>query len=916
MDNFTDIKYEPCEFSKQGTLSNLINKCYYVILSKEDLERREQEKLELFAMKPEEKTPEGNKLGENPEEYVNRKVEEQLSRSEAFEKKISDTLRQNYASEDKLAADKKARQDKIASAAKARAEKEARVEQLRMEDFKAYKRGEKDTDFEPGLSYDKWLVEKQLERQLQGPTAEQEAKAKAKLGQNEEGQKGGGKIWFVPSSGGPPEELDEATVDYTIYLDKGTIYYSRDEACKNTKASCGGGEVKGSPTSKSSTSKSPTSKSSTPNSSTPNSSVSGRARLQSNKSPEELQKEKEREEQEERQEQERAAKLEKENVEIFQNIAEKLNKIQPGSRDGPRRYIFLFKLDIDEANEFNNKHIFDNACAGNIPGEGDYVIKPGALYGNTMYIIKHTFFDQNLDIYAILKQVDENFQEIPDSALERYPLNQLQKLVIQRKGSGAVSGQLQKLIGRKVITEQRVIPMEPIKYINGLIISLDDLQAMINNPTNPDIFNYLIILERYVTENYGDNGELLRNVLRQSIQSRTLDKLLFLLLNKFEYNVFGNKDFTRGERRAREAAQAGDILRDTMENDLPRKLYLHIFLKIMNTFTYFSGKTIYRTAKLTKIRDGKCNIIMYNSLNPSSSPREFTDFTIYENDYNQIINLDRINLENIQTSLIIETVFEKIIRYILTYFAHSDYHTFTNCEKIEYYNVFKSSIQTALSISKNDKLVKQVAEERTANALRRGRGWVRGAANAVGSAANAVGSAANMARGAADAASRTFGLGQSPSEGQSSSSDLSKRERAYSDLPELIDEKPVAVEAKPVAVEEKKTTSSILSSIGSVLDPFGYFKSKDQVPGAQTAMSEDKTLEGPDAQRALSEGAKQDLDYIPGKIPYDQEADLGGSIFGGKKVKTKRNKYIKSKIFKNNTKKYRKNKSKKYRKIK
>jgi len=896
MDNFTDIKYEPCDHEKSG-LSGLINKCYYVILSKEDPRKRDQEAIELFAMKPEEKTPKGNKLGENiPQEYdvIKAKESEKLSRSELVEKKISDTLRQNYASEDKLAADKKARQDKqdkIASAAKARAEEEDRVrrkkDQVRRADYEAYGRREKDTDFEPGLSYDEWLEKKQIERQLQGPTAKQEAKAKAKLVQNEEGQKGGGKIWFVPNKGGPPKEIDED--DYTKYVGKGKFYASKIAACVDDNASCGGGEV------------------------------SARApRREIIRSPEKSSGATSGATSEElEQEDKMAASIEKEKKDMFQNVKQKLDSIQQDN-DIRGRFIFLFKLDIDVSNEFNNKHIFDNICASNIPGEGDYVIKPGAIYGNTMYIIKKTFFDQNLEIYAIVRQVDQNFQEIPERALEQYPVNQLQKIETQSFKSGAVAGQLQKIIGRKVITEQRVIPMEPIKYINGLLLNLDHLQEIINNP--PDgIFNYLVILERYVTENYGNNGELLANVLRQSIQSRTLDKLLFLLLNKYEYNVFGNKDFAPRERVARQAAQVGNLLRDTMENELPCKLYLQIFLKIMNTFTYFPGRNIiYKTAKLTKIRNGKCNILVYTDDGPTI---EFTDFTIYEKDYNQIINLDREKLFNIQTSLIIETIFEKIIRYTLIYFAHLDYHTFTNCEKIEYYNVFKSNVQTALSMIIDKQLIAKINEHKAQQQRIRLGKLASDTVNMARGAVNAVGSAANMAR---DAGSRTFGLGQSQSDRpSSSSSDLSKRERAddirstkTDEEPVGVQAKPVAVEAKPAAVEEKKTTSSILSSIGSVLDPFGYFKSKDQVPGAQTAMSEDKTLGGPGAQSVISNVYESRIREQAQEGKYNAKEDAARSYFGGKKVKTKRNKYIKSKIFKNNTKKYRKNKSKKYRKIK
>ena len=65
--------------------------------------------------------------------------------------------------------------------------------------------------------------------------------------------------------------------------------------------------------------------------------------------------------------------------------------------------------------------------------------------------------------------------------------------------------------------------------INGLLINLDNFNKIINSP-NPTIFDFIKKLKEYVNEKYGENGELLSSLLNKSLTTKSLDKLLFLLL--------------------------------------------------------------------------------------------------------------------------------------------------------------------------------------------------------------------------------------------------------------------------------------------------------------------------------------------------------------------------------------------------
>jgi len=930
MDDLTDIKYEPCDTSKSLPLiNNLINKCYYVILSKEDLERREEKAYELFAMKSQKKLEEkfpgqGRKANKGPDddpEYVANYQTKPLG-SNTAQFKASKALKERYAAEDKLEQDRKARAARVGKFEPKVKTKEEQDEDKRRSDYVDYLRGVKDKHFKKEMDYVTWLEAKREQRK------EDVALAKS--------LSGGGQLWWVKFEGGVPQKLSEglSTEELNKWKKKGTIYTSYDEACEDVNAICGGGGPTGGPTSSAEDPIDKWRKRNTPPQGDPKKSHPKKSDLEESDSEEsdseESAQDKANREKQEELKKKRDAELEQEREKIQQDVTQKLAQIKVDKNTGGR-FIFLFKLDIDESNEFNNKHIFDNACAGNIPGEGDYVRGTNWVFGGTDYIIKQTFFDQNLDIYAICRPV--NMETLEESGgLVRYPLNQLQKILTWQSGPGMLTGQIDKLLGKKPITEKRVVPIEPIKSINGLLLDLDELQGMINNPPNPSIFDYLAILERYVRENYGDNGTLLINVLRKSIQSRTLDKLLFLLLNKFDYNVFGNKDFDVGGMRARDAEQAGDMLRDTMDNDLPRKLYLNIFLKIMNIFTYFSGRQIiYKTAKLTKIRNGTCNILLYDTQNGNMPVMELTNFTIFENDYNQIINLDETNLMNIQSSLAIETIYEKIIRYTLLYFAHSEYHTFTNCEKIEYYNVFKSSIQTVLSLFKNDKLVKKTAEER---AERNRQNWGKYTSNAASGFSRFYKSTFQQPAPSAPPGPQPPGPPPGPPQPPSAPQGDKPGDKPEppgdnpgdnpgakpGDKPEPSSEDQAS--AKPDT--GKTTFASAAETISS------YLPSQQTIsqllPNTDTVAKVGRLLTGnrinPSQAQVTTADPNVGQSAVPtevkparrGKKPTNKGGSVKGlySLFGhrkgSKKVKTKKNKYIKSKTKKN---KYIKSKTKK-----
>jgi flagellar biosynthesis GTPase FlhF len=390
-----------------------------------------------------------------------------------------------------------------------------------------------------------------------------------------------------------------------------------------------------------------------------------------------------------------------EEVKKYNESNEKVDIINDDSEK--EDYIFLFKLDIDETNNLNNKNIFDNICNSNILGEGDYVVKiPDNFFmkginrfkrmlnlqsSGDKYIIKKTLVDRNFNIQAILKKVDANFEEITEE--ESTPPVLLNKLT--------------------KVKDKNILP---IKYINGILLKLNELKNIVEQESNDDIIIFLKELKDYIIKHYGDNGKLLISVLEKTIDTKSLDKLFFLLLNKFDYNIFGNKNFNNFSNKARNASQINTLLSDTIENDLPKKIYLNIFLKIMNKFIFRNGKN-YRTAKIINIENGKCNIIIKGEEDGEGKLNDskiIKSVKIYENDYNQLIN--RKNTNYYEEMLYIEKKNENIIRFILTYFTNSEYPNFTNNQIFEYYNFFKTNILTALSIFKNDKISKIIQESK------------------------------------------------------------------------------------------------------------------------------------------------------------------------------------------------------------
>ena len=340
--------------------------------------------------------------------------------------------------------------------------------------------------------------------------------------------------------------------------------------------------------------------------------------------------------------------------------------------DTPGNYLFLFKLDISQDNKYNNSQIFNDICNGSTIGEGDYVTytDTSIFTGKTNYIVKKTVIDDKYKKICFLKKIDGAYKEVGNIIIE-----QANKL-------------------------KNIKPLLPIKFINGIVINLDDFKKVTETGSyNPDIFEFLKKLKVYIQRKYDRNGELLTNILQQGIESKELNILLSALLNKSNYNIFGNKNFSK------QYNSISDI-KDSLENEIPEEVYFKIFLQIMYKIVYTNP--IYKTAKITNIRDNKCRLITYNNNNDNTiRVTANNDMTIFENDFNEIINY---NTDTIKKSSDIFIEYENPINFIIKYFENSEIGSYTDCNNIQYYNVFKNKLSTVLSIINNDKIIKAINE--------------------------------------------------------------------------------------------------------------------------------------------------------------------------------------------------------------
>jgi len=340
-------------------------------------------------------------------------------------------------------------------------------------------------------------------------------------------------------------------------------------------------------------------------------------------------------------------------------------------------YIFIFKLDINENNEYNNKHVFDNLCVGNFVGEGDrvyYVNDAETWTGAFFNMLGHT---KSEGIIKKMKTTNEG----------------ITTCFIQPLTGGYIVEKDIKLV-------RPIVEPHPIKYLNGIIIKLDDLKTRINGgfSLSESIINNELETHKY---NYDMNSEILIKLLEKSKNDNSLDRLLFLLANKINYNILGNTTSTQLNRSARDAQQLGNKIPDTIENDIPTSIYLNTFTKIMFNLIYPNlepEKNLYKTAKLKFNQNDKCDIIYYNN------NTILKDITIYENSYNEMLSPMTINNKKMKDFATIEQTYENAIRFILLYFSSPSSGNYIGCQIKSYYNAFTTKLLTLMSITRQRKL--------------------------------------------------------------------------------------------------------------------------------------------------------------------------------------------------------------------
>ena len=306
-------------------------------------------------------------------------------------------------------------------------------------------------------------------------------------------------------------------------------------------------------------------------------------------------------------------------------------------------------------------------------------------------------FDNNYKKFCFLKKIDCNtYQETEDNIVVK-EANKLKQIEITQ-GSNQVI-ELRKIIGQTPVIGKLSIPLLPIKFINGIVIDLDDFNKIIES-YEPTIFDFITKLKDYIQKKYDKNGELLINILQKGITSKNLDGLLSALLNKSNYNIFGNKTFTD---------QVGNTsdLQDSDVNEIPKEVYLKIFLQIMYKIIY--TKPIYKRAKITNIRNNSCSLITYdiNTSNEIVSSSN-NNMTIFQNNFNEIINYD---ITTIKQSSDIFIEYEKPINFIIKYFENLEIGSYADCKNIQYYNVFKNKLLTILSLINSQKISNKLKEE-------------------------------------------------------------------------------------------------------------------------------------------------------------------------------------------------------------
>lgn len=370
------------------------------------------------------------------------------------------------------------------------------------------------------------------------------------------------------------------------------------------------------------------------------------------------------------------------------------------SEDKKGKYLFLFKLDINENNANNNKHLFENICSGNTVGESDYVMQTGMI-SNTYYIVKKMMAtDKNRKI-CFVKEIDpETLVEKSSSEIKQIPVEQLRQFEVKTKTPG-LSGIVNKMIGHPSISQSIVIPLNPIKYINGIAIDLDKVNDSLRYDSS-EINSFLEGIKGYLNAKYGENGKTLVELITEAMTNKTLERLLVILMNKIDFDIFGNTDLTV------KAASRSDIhtmkKMPTLENDLPQAVYLKIFLKIMYIIIHNKENPVHKRAKINNIRNDECSLFIYDEDN---SVTEVEKIKIFKNVYAQMMSHNDLIMESSNFTL----KHENLIHFVLKYFENSEIGNYSGCNEIQNYNAFETDLLTFLSMKINELKNKKMEEE-------------------------------------------------------------------------------------------------------------------------------------------------------------------------------------------------------------
>ena len=346
-------------------------------------------------------------------------------------------------------------------------------------------------------------------------------------------------------------------------------------------------------------------------------------------------------------------------------------------------YLFIFKLDVNQENIFNNKHLFDNICSGNYVGVGDYVnyttTNIGGLVINTQNagIIKKVEYLNVGKVICQIQPIDPDTKRQIGNVLHEVEMNMVKPFSDANKN---------------------VIKPNPIKYINGITIKLSTVKTLIEKANN--LVKDTIDSENRLIENkYGKNGLILSNLLQDYQTNESLPTLLFLLANKIGFNILGNnKPVQQGVKNTRRDAKQttdDDSFPNTIRDEIPNSIYLSTFTKLLFDILYKSNNGIlYKTAQINTIRNGKCNIDFYKN---SQIIKTISDVTIYEKNFEGMLNNSAQLPIMDQLSYLLEK-YNDYIRFILLYFSSPSSGNYFGCKIENYYNIFLDKINTNILI--------------------------------------------------------------------------------------------------------------------------------------------------------------------------------------------------------------------------